>query len=232
MRAIKFATFLLMGILLFSAIPHRIATADAPLDWDSLQVGQVVAHGTRDPNSSGAAAGNVGCHFGSVSGITVSRAGTVSRVSETKNIGFLTDSDCNLRVSSKSIVTHTYTPGDPTNNQVYMVDPIGLHLTQETGTATISICGSNICISQYVESPYVFPDGWVNTATIIDSVTFVGNPAHAAAHGDFHWLSNTYQHTLYNSEDISVSGNVITLVCYWSYSGTIVSGVGESCYFT
>lgn len=219
--------FILAVILVLTALPLSSAGASSNLSWDSLQVGQVVARGIPSAQASSyAGASATGCYFSGVSGATITQPGQI------RNISLQVDSSCNLYVASKTVTSHAYAPGDPTNNQVFMYDPVGLHLTQETGTATFSICGSNICISSYAENPYVFPDGWVNTGTFIDSVTFVGNPAHAAGHGNFHWLLNTYQHTLSNSEKIYVNGNVITLVCYWSYSGTIVSGVGESCYFS
>jgi hypothetical protein len=220
---VKFSVFL--GLLLFlPAIFVQPVAADTSLNTDSLSVGQVVARGSQvqEGNSNG-------CDFGSINGWTAINQ------KESKSIDLVVDDQCNLSVHSKTVTSHQNSPGDPVaNNLVYMHDVIYLPLTNARGTATYSICGSNICISNYQENCWFFPDGWAYSSCPGVADTATGNPTHSYGHGDFHWTGNSYQHTLSNSENISVSGTVVTLVCYWSWSGTIVpyGGVLESCYFS
>lgn len=217
------ALFLLMAV---SQMTLSAYAQPNTINWNSVSVGQVVATGT--PVQVG---NNISCNFSNINGVTsVTQGGA-------KGIVLNVENNCNLVVASKTQGPSPSTPGgDPTNNYVYNHDPVGIVLTSVKGTASVSICGSEVCMSSYVESCTAFSDGWVNTACDIDSTSSPGNPATGAGHGDFHWLMNSYQHTLYNSEDISTDGSNLYLTCYWSYSGSIVSGMGagmgESCYFS
>lgn len=224
----------LSSILLASSfIPlHLVFAANQQVDANSLRVGELVAQGQVVKVSNGTS-----CYFANVQTFF-----TKVIQGRSESIDLQQNSNCGLIVasiessSSNGQGVGPQISGDPTNNYVYNHDPVGLVLTSVKGTATVSTCGSNICISQYVETCTIFPDGWVNTNCTPDTVNFVGNPAFGSGHGDFHWLMNSYQHTLYNSENIYNQGGSIVLVCSWSWSGSIVqglgAGIGEQCYFS
>ena len=220
---------LLAVFALSSLLPLTLVRADNQINWNSLQIGEVVSHGTPVAN------GNTKmCVFSNAPTFVVE----VNQGSS-KSMDLKQDSQCNLYVaslSSSAAAAQSSSSKDPTNNYVYNHDPVGLVLTSAKGTATVSTCGSNICISSYVESCYAFPDGWVTTACVIDSTHSPGNPATGAGHGSSHWLMGSYVHTLYNSEKIYNQAGSIVLDCFWSYSGSIVqgmgAGLGEQCYFS
>ncbi|MGP8125976.1 MAG: hypothetical protein ACLQEQ_08995 [Nitrososphaerales archaeon] len=218
--ALMVASLLLLVLPLTSFVSP--VAANTELNWNSLSVGQVVARGT--PVQGG------GCFFNEVNGTTMTNEGY------SKSIDLKVDSQCNLIVSSKSSAQIASSSNDPTNNEVDLRDPLNIILNKVIGTATISICGTNICISSYVQVCYHLNDGWVTDDCVIDGVNFVGNPSTADGHGDFHWTlcCNTFQHQMYHAEDIYDQNGNFVLVCTWGWYGTI-SGANHftnECFFS
>ena len=214
----------LVALLLLVAPLALVSPVEAkdPSSWDSLSVGQVVAYGTPVQG---------GCYFSGVSGTTT----TNERVS--RNIDLKVDNQCVVTVAAKSEAHHGISSKDPTNNEVDLRDPFNIILNEVLGTAYISLCDPNICISSYVYSCSHLNDGWVTDDCFANVNPFVGNPAHASNAGDFHWTGccNSFQHQQYHAEDIyNRGGGVIVLVCSWGWSGTI-SGANHftnECFFS
>ncbi len=195
------------------------------VSYSDVKKGDIIATGKR--NNS-----NESCQvtFGATIHFEPNEHGTKSMITKV-------DNKCNVIVSEKneSIESTSSAIVTPLSSQKYITEDYWMYgwggtwdkLTEDTSSMTFGYDGSRAwAVSSNGNCIPHSSTGWVNTYCRAWIDPSSGDFTQNNVRGDFHWIDNTYSHTLWTALDGRKSGSAD---CSYVYSGSIVSGTAYTC---